>query len=383
VCIVFLCVTAQLVVGTGLWCLREQRSVQKDEVRAMRILFVGQAWLGSCARSMKEALGRQANVEIDEVNEDLYFPRHNARCLRGIHRILRFAYATEFRDAVLTRIALFQPDIVLAYKGNLLDGALIREIKARNIRTANVYPDVSPHAHGGAHRAAVGEYDLVISTKQFHPQLWKTAYGYSNDCVFIPQGYDPRLHLASMPPISQRFDVTLVASWRPEYDDLMRDVGRALSGRDVTIGIGGSGWMAHRRSYPAHWVFAGPLQGRSYVEWLRQGKVCIAPVTRDVVVGGVRQHGDEDTTRTYELAAAYCFFIHRRTELVETLYDEGTEVPLFDDADELAGKIRYYLGRDHERAEMARRAHTRAVPAYSLDERAAEVIDVLGALLRG
>ena len=38
----------------------------------MRILFVGESWLGSCARSLKEAMTRQPGVDLDEVNEDLH-----------------------------------------------------------------------------------------------------------------------------------------------------------------------------------------------------------------------------------------------------------------------------------------------------------------------
>ena len=68
------------------------------------------------------------------------------------------------------------------------------------------------------------------------------------------------------------------------------------------------------------------------------------------VINGVRQPGDEDTTRTYELAAAHCFFIHRRTDFVKTLYSEADEVPMYDAPEELAEKILYYLSRPDERS---------------------------------
>jgi spore maturation protein CgeB len=101
--------------------------------------------------------------------------------------------------------------------------------------------------------------------------------------------------------------------------------------------------------------------------------------TRDVLINGTYQPGDEDTTRTYELAAAHCFFIHRRTRYVQTLYDEAGEVPIYDTPDELCAKIERYRDDARERDRMATNAHRRAVPAYSLDDHAARIVEILRA----
>lgn len=343
----------------------------------MKIIYVGESWLGSCARSLKEALGRNSQVELDEVNEDLFFPKHRAKWLRGVHRLLHARYRQELYREILGRVAAFQPDFVMVYKGFSLDAGFVGQLGALGVRTVNVYPDNSPHAYGEQHRKAVGAYDLVVSTKPFHPAGWQSVYGYKNSCVVVPQGYDPAVHLVESPPVEQPFDVALVATWRAEYGDLMKRLAGLLDGHRLKVGIGGNGWQQHRAEFPSDWVFAGAVQGRGYVEWLRKGKVCIAPVTREVVINGARQPGDEDTTRTYELAAAHCFFVHRRTPYVETLYSEEDEVPMYDDADELAEKILYFLAHSTERVRMAAAAHQRAVPAYSLDARADEIVRIL------
>lgn len=340
----------------------------------MRILFVGESWLGSCARSLKEALARNPHVILDEVNEDLFVPKHRARWLRAINRLLKPAHRQELYRQIEYRVEAFKTDVVMTYKGHPLEAEFIRQLQAVGCTVVNVYPDLSPHAHGAKHQQAVGVYDLMISTKPFHPTAWKSVYGYDNPCVFVPQGYDPTLHLVRSPPSEPHFDVTLVATWRSEYGELMKALGQLLSGQGISVGIGGNGWIAHRGDYPTDWVFAGELAGRTYVDWLRQGRICLAPVTREVIIAGVRQPGDEDSTRTYELAAAHCFFIHRRTELVRGLYDESTEVPLFDTAEELAEKIIYFLPLAEQRQQMAAAAHRRAVPDYSVDERANQIV---------
>jgi glycosyltransferase involved in cell wall biosynthesis len=343
----------------------------------MRILYVGESWLGSCARSLKEALCRQPDVAVDEVNEDLVRPISRARLLRAAGRLLAPWYRRELEERILAIIEARNPHVVVAYKGWSLSASFIDRIKRRGPLVVNVFPDCSPHAHGRELAQAMGHYDLVLSTKVFHPTHWQDIYGYSNACAFVPQGYDPLLHLASTPPESPTFDVAMVATWRPEYEQLMQELGRRLTGKGVTVGIGGCGWHERADRLPSGWTFAGELTGHAYVEWLRRGRVCLAPVTRLMRVAGVLHPGDEDSTRTYELAAAHCFFLHRRTPYVKTVYDSRDEVPMFDDAAELAEKLQTYLKREDLRQEMAKKAHQRAVPAYSLDHRAASIIELV------
>jgi hypothetical protein len=265
----------------------------------------------------------------------------------------------------------------MAYKGMPVSAALVEAIRASGVLTVNVYPDCSPHAHGHAHRKAVGAYDVILSTKPFHPLLWKHTYRYSNACEFIPQGYDAALHLVDTAPRQHEFDVVMVASWREEYGRLMRDLARRFGNERLTVAIGGSRWDQHRAELPSHWHFPGGVCGRSYVELLRKGRVCIAPVTREILVDSKRQPGDVDSTRTYELAAAHCFFVHRRTDYALTIYNERSEVPMFDSVDELEAHIRYYLAHESARNQMATAAHRRAVPAYSLDTRAELIFSTL------
>lgn len=346
----------------------------------MKILYIGECWLGSCARSFKEALLRHPDIDLDEVNEGI-MPPVKRRWLRGVNRLLITAYKRELYEQIISRVKVNNPNIVMVYKGYMMDDSFIRQLQKMGCKVINVYPDGSPHAYGVRHKTAVGVYDLVISTKPFHPPLWQEVYGYRNTCVFVPQGYDPMLHLEVNRPKKSVFDITLVATWRPEYGDLLKKIGQLLHGKGITVGIGGTGWQERHNDFPAHWVLAGELQGKSYVDWLRRGKICLAPLNRNVIIDGVQQPGDEDTTRTYELAASNCFFIHHRTNFVRTLYDEKTEVPMYDSPEELVEKIIYYLPLAEKRDQMAKAAHARAVPAYSCDRRAYDVVAVLSSIL--
>lgn len=344
---------------------------------AKRILFIGESWYGSCARSLKEALGRNPEVVLDEVNEDLYQLRGRAFVLRLARRLTTPWCLDELFAEILSRVELFKPDVLMVYKGNPFNAEFLKTLRKRGLPVVNVYPDCSPHAHGQKHRASVGEYSLVISTKSFHPPNWRSVYQYDNRCIFVPQGYDPLLHLYRHRAEAPTLDLTLVATWRCEYDELMQELAGKFGKMPIRVGIAGAGWLDQRHRYPAAWQFGGPQCGRAYVEWLRNAKICVAPVTREVKLNGLTQPGDEDSTRTYELAAAHCFFIHRRTAYVERLYNEVREVPFYDDGDDLASKIEFFLENEHLRVGMAEAAHARAVPGYSLDNRAAEIVAAL------
>ncbi|WLI88019.1 glycosyltransferase [Massilia sp. R2A-15] len=341
----------------------------------MKILFVGATWKGSSARSLREGLGQIPEVFMDEVGEDHFLPLYRSKPLRALNRLVKPWQIKDLEREITTKLDALKPDVLIIYKGNGVRSDFIEKVKKRGVLTVNVFPDYSPHAYGRALASAMGVYDLVISTKPFHPAGWQSVYGYSNRCEFVPHGYDPDVHFWPTPYQAPEFDVVLAASWRAEYHELMQGFANAANTQGLTVGLAGNGWEEHRSAFPANWQYAGPLYGRAYGDWVRKGRIVIAPVHSRVVIDGVRQPGDEDTTRTYELASAFCFFLHRRTPYASRIYDQATEVAMWDDADELARKVLHYLPRDSERAEMAAAAHARAVPAYSIPARASEVLE--------
>lgn len=340
----------------------------------MKILYVGEAWEGSSARSVREALTLFPAVQLNHIDEDHYFPVGRALLGRGAGWLMRPWLRAKLERKIGRRVKSLRPDVLMVYKGNGVSARAVRRARQRGVFTVNIFPDCSPHAHGTALRKAIGEYDLIISTKPFHPAGWREIYGYANRCICVPHGYDPAVHYWSDPPERLDFDVVLAATWREQYQTLMQQLATALNGQRVRLAVIGSGWSQRASQLPSHWEIGPPLVGRAYGEWLRRGRIALAPVHEEMVVGGVRQPGDQDTTRTYNLAAAGCFFLHRRTPYAQSIYDEVTEVPMWDNAEELAELVRKYLPLEDERRAMAARAHARAVPAYSIPNRVEDIL---------
>lgn len=268
-----------------------------------RLLFVGETWNGSSARSLRDALAVINDVDLDDIGEDHYMPKGRRLIVRGVNRLMKPFYQHELAKEVFKKCHALQPDAVVVYKGSLVSASMIAAVQSMGIKTVNVFPDASPHAHGSSLKKAMGVYDLVISTKPFHPDHWKSTYGYSNKCVCVPHGYDPEVHYWAEPPDMQDIDVVIAASWRPQYETLMAEVGRLLPDRNLSVALAGPGWVSRRTKFPEHWQFPGPIYGRAYGDFVRRGKIVIAPVHSEVVIDGKQQPGDQDTTRTYELAA--------------------------------------------------------------------------------
>ena len=340
----------------------------------LRVLFVGDSWKGSTARTFREALAGHPSVMVEEIDSDHYLPLCRSLAMRAANRLLRQLQSRELTRAIDVKLKNWRPDVLVIFKGCGITQRWLAQTKAPDLLVVNLFPDCSPHAHGRTLRAAMGEYDLVISTKCFHPAGWQSIYGYANRCVYVPKGYDPAVHYWPEAPTGHDLDVVMSATWRPQYHTLMESFADETRDLSLRVAIAGDGWLSNRRRLPLSWRLLPAVTGRAYGEFLRSGRIAIAPVHRDLVVDGVRQPGDEDTTRTYELAAAHCFYVHRRTEYVRTMFDEFSEVPLWDDATELAMLVRRFLPLDRERHAMAAAAHARAVPRYSSSNRVIELI---------
>src|SRR5690349_5487433 len=163
----------------------------------MKILYIGESWNGSSARALRESLETRAGVIMDDIGEDLYVPTSAYFLPKAAYKFLRPLQRRELISAAKKRVELFRPDVMVVYKGRNVDAEFVRSIRRSGVLTVNVFPDCSPHAHGALLHEAVGEYELIISTKSYHPPNWSTVYGYANSCSFVPHGYEPKVHLWS------------------------------------------------------------------------------------------------------------------------------------------------------------------------------------------
>ena len=344
----------------------------------LKILTVGENWFGSSARTLREGLLRLGTTQIDEFASESLLPKPHWLLNRACLRLLGYSLRREFKARLVSHIQVTRPNVLLVCKEPAVDQECVEFAKGQGIYTVNVFPDLSPFAHGQTLAKALGSYDIVISTKSSHPELWQSGFGYRNECLHVPHGYDPAIDYRAEPAPASDYDIALVATWREEYGELMLSLDRRLADLDARIVVAGFGWQQRKGHLPKQWTVLPAVSGHGYVHLLRSARIVIAPMTmKPTLLHGTAVPPEQDTTRSYQLAAAQCYFLHRRTKLMQRLYDERQEVPMWDSVDELADLVRRFLPDEAARYRMAASAHARAVPAYSIDASAQQILAIL------
>lgn len=328
---------------------------------------------------------RLDGIEVVEFDLDQYAPRADSFRTRALYKLFRNWQMADCRKTLLKTATDTKPDAIITTKGAALDAATIKALQREVCPVFNHWPDPSPLAFGRVIRDAVGAYDAVFSAKRHHPKIWNSEYGYSNPCYHVPHGYSPETHYCEAYPdeSEQDFDVVSIASGRSEYYRLIGEFAKELGGRKVRVGLGGAAWDRYPGGLPIGFENIGAHFGRAYTNWLRRGKIVLAPVMTAVTVNGEVARGDEVTERSYQCGAAHVFFIHTLTKEAQQLYYAETEVPMYSDGKDLAQKVLYFLDRPEERRHMAEAAHRRAVPAYSHDARAQRIVELMRQTIAG
>ncbi len=334
----------------------------------LRVLFVGENWYGSCARACCYAL-RRLGCDVRDIDLQTFFPQLRRRSSRLALRAVAPRLVAEFNQHILEVARHFQPDWLLAFKGSYLRAETLRALRHSGIALYNYYPDRMIFARGTPMENAIPEYDCVFDTKRY----WDgdtNQHIHPRARVFLPHGYDPEIHrtIALEDRDLSQFgcDVSLVATHMPVKEELVDELLTLHPALDLQIW--GGRWENCRSSRVKAHVRGLDVRGLSYAKAVLASRINLA------VMGVTPEARDETSTRTYEIPACGGFMLHQRSAEVLDIFSDAKEMATFESAKDLAGKIDYYLAHAEERQRIARAGQQRCVPAYSYDNRMAEVL---------
>ena len=342
-----------------------------DDKGMLRILFIGENWYGSNARSCADALRRMGHDVLD-IDQQTFFPQVSMFTSRAVRRLIWFRLVEEFNQFILRQSESFQPDIVLAFKGAEIFAKTLQSLRRQGALLYNYFPDTSAFAHGKWLPQSLPEYDCVFYTKPFwYSDVTKRMTlraGY-----FLPHGYDPLLHrpvrLDARDISDYGCDVSFIGTHSPHKETLLKKLIGLRPNLDLRIW--GNSWEQCGSPDLNKYINGFALNGDRYTRGIQAARVNLA-IMRGPVAGA--SSGDLTTSRTYTVPASGGFMLHERNPEVLDLYKEGEEIACFESAEELAEKIDFYLPYPQERERIARSGHARCVPAYSYDDRMAELI---------
>jgi spore maturation protein CgeB len=338
----------------------------------LRILFIGNNWYGSNARSCADSL-RRLGCDVLDIDESLYFPSLPSLPDKIALRLVQGRLVAAFNKAVLDTAAHYPHDIFLAFKGTYLLGDTLRTIRRSGASLYNYYPDTSAFGSGKWIPLSLSEYDCVFYTKPFWYDDVSKRVHLTRGC-FIPHGYDPVVHrpfpLSSRDIADYGCDASLIATYMPHKEKVLADLIRLRPNLDLRIW--GDRWTGRYKETALRRSVQGfVVLGERYARAL-----CATRINLAIMGGRVEgaSSGDLTSSRTYTIPASGSFMLHERNDEVLGLYREGVEIECFDSAKELAEKIDYYLAHPEERRQIALAGHLRCVPAYSYDRRMADLL---------
>jgi spore maturation protein CgeB len=340
-----------------------------------RILIAAEQWFGATGRGLSEGF-RNLGWDVTQVDPREHFIMGRTKPLRFAARFLAKQSQKSFNRAIIHGANIANPSLFLTIKGNYVTSDTLRILRSKKISTAVYYPDFH-FDHPGIEIDSFTEYDNFITTKSFQIEYLKNLLG-ADRVHLVHHGYTPLVHrprYESMQDTDYVADVLYVGNYSPYKQIWIEHIIRNLP--DVRLMIVGNGWSKPAAGFPSHVTVIGHhIVGDGFARLLQSARVNIA-----VHFGPMGPNKWEDfvSTRTFQIPASKGFMLHVDNAEIHSLFEAGSEIDVFSNADELCAKIQHYLARPDLRTEMIEAAYRRCVPLYSYDARAREITDIIAA----
>ncbi|MFJ4654234.1 glycosyltransferase [Nocardia sp. NPDC088792] len=333
----------------------------------MKILFVGDDWPGSNARSLADGFTQAGHqvVVVDSTPVTLP-PRLSVPWTYSklAHRRAPWQVAA-VHERIEAIAAGFRPDLLFAFKSVHLDqGRLLTTPAARRVHYS---PDDvgNPYNTTADYLTHEPEWDLIVTTKSYNvPEL--RARG-ARSVVFVRSAYDPTLHYPCARRGSRRYLVGFIGACRPDRRGPLVDLARYYGDRML---VRGPGWRRVPALHRTGAIVGGPVYGTDF-------SASVAAVTANLVLLN-SDNRDTHTCRTFEVPAAGGLFVGERTGEHAALLDDGRECFLFTERAELDA-ILTRCAADRALTERVAAAGMRRITAgrHRYVDRAEEIVDAL------
>ncbi|MHA1252952.1 MAG: CgeB family protein [Candidatus Helarchaeota archaeon] len=260
-------------------------------------------------------------------------------------------------------IEKFEPDVLLTYKGEILDPEIINFIKNEyKIYTILIFPD-DPQLFDSISSKIAPAYDYVFTFS------WTTIPRYKElgikNLDYIPFAIDPNSY----------HKIRLNEEDLKEYGSDLSFVGTMYKNREKIINqiinynmkIWGKGW--ERAIYP--------MIKKKYTYKFITLEEIIKVFNACKINLNIHHNFGFVNLRCYEITGCGAFCLTDRAERIEKLFEIGKEIVIFEDVQDLKEKIDYYLDNDDERQEIALRGQKRTYKDHTIENRIKKVISVV------
>ncbi len=274
------------------------------------------------------------------------------------------------RLALLARVAITRPDVVLAWRTPWLDARTVRALRMAGARRVVTYNNDDPFGPDRqlriwrAYRASLPAFDVTYVYRSVNVEE-ALAVG-ARAARVLRSAFDPAVHRplpASDPRLSAlACDVAFVG----HFEDDGRDASLlALAAAGLSVRVAGPNWGEHAERLRAGGVVvSGPALGDDYVAALQAAKVALVFLSS--------RNRDTYTRRCFEIPAIGTAMLAPRTRDLEELFESGRDAVFFEDQEALVREARALIDDDVRRRAIAASGRARVQrDGHGIDARAA------------
>ena len=322
----------------------------------MRILYAEtSAHAPSSAHFLEglEAMAVRGECEFVFFDEAKYLRARPSVSSRIARRVFgRPAGYRAINAALVAEARRFRPDLVLIGKGAYFSPLAVRQVREATGATMINWACDDPFNRANSSRdliASIPLYDLYVCTKR--AVMDDVIRAGCARAIYVRFGYKPEVHFPEPPATPEErclFDCDAMfiggadADRVPYFETLIRALPR------LRLNLYGGYWDR----YPAlRGYWRGEAIGRGFRLAVGGAKICLNLVRR--------ANRDDHVMRTFELPACGGFMLAERTQAHQEIFAEDREAVFFSSPEEMAVKVREWLGRDAGRCTAAAAGYRR------------------------
>lgn len=341
----------------------------------MNILYLGNEWNGSNSKGLAEGFRKLGHC-VYIINEE----RFNVKCKTFLgkltSKIAKNIFLEEYHSEVILQTTKLKPDLIIVFKGSLLQNKTINEIKKQNIKIILFYPDVSLFAHNKRIPKCIPYYDHIFTTKTFMIDDLLQYFNYKT-ATFIPHAADVDIHrppLFCEPSLMKMFtcDVSYIANYSKKKEEYLSNLVKLVPNLDLKIW--GPNWEKCSSNILRKYIKYYAPHGDLYANAIFYSKINLS------ILSEARKNsssGDLITSRTFHIPASKGFMLHERTSELLLYFEENKDVACFDSIEELAYKIKFYLENESDRNNIKDNGYTNVNTNHTMKQRAEQILSTL------
>jgi spore maturation protein CgeB len=360
-----------------------------------KILFLGQIGHGQTSLMRMRALERLGH-SVRGVNTIEPWTRASWMRRQAERRSERGSAINEINQSVINTAREFRPDLVWAEKQEFVRSETLIILRKLGAKLVHFTPD--PYFTLSWKRtftmdAAFPVFDLLVYCKSYEQNAYETV---GKPIVYMPLGFCDEIHRPS-PSDDPRWSCAIgfLGGWEPRRERLLHAI--AATGAEVKIWGGYWDFLRDGRWTPRRHIIMRQLaRGDAYrfhrdesLARAHQGDEVYACDYAQALTGAKIGLGflrqicpDQHTTRTFEIPACGSMLLADRTDEHQEFFEEGKEAEFFASAEELLGKVKFYLRNDAARERIAEAGYRRCISGrYAYIHRLAAALDTIGPIL--